>query len=354
MAPDVLSQPPNSPDLRRRVWTLLKWTLCLAVLVFVARRGWELWTAGDVAVFDFRFEWLLPAIAIYWIGWLPSVWFWRRLMRRFGTAAQWHDCLRAYYCGHLGKYVPGKATVVVIRAGLLRDRGVPVTVSALSAACETILMMAAGAAIGAALSPLLFSPAQTALWPEWMQRLVAVPILPAAAVVAACLVLSPIVAHLLSLAAVRTTPRGMTAPDRAVAVGPSLVPAGLVLFAAGWAAHGLSLGLVLHSLGTSFDLAHWPLWTGAVALSTAVGFAVLFAPGGIGVREGVLIETLSVQPEIGPQRAVAAAVLLRAAWFAAEILAAGGLYWLLRPGTQGPPSFRRKDAEDAKVRKDEP
>ena len=56
----------------------------------------------------------LPAGIAYAVGWLPSVWFWRSLMGSLGGRVTFADAARAYYCGHLGKYVPGKAMVLVI------------------------------------------------------------------------------------------------------------------------------------------------------------------------------------------------------------------------------------------------
>ena len=128
--------------------------------------------------------------------------------------------------------------------------------------------------------------------------------------------------------AVQMTPRGMLQGERAVRIGSRQVAASLLLLAAGWSLHGLSLGLVLYAVGVPFELTQWPFWTGAAALATAIGFLAVFAPGGLGVREGLLIEFLAAQPAIGPQQAIAAAVLLRIVWFAAEIAAAACLYWM--------------------------
>ena len=54
-----------------------------------------------------------------------SAWFWRSLLASSGHTLGWWPLLRAYFCGHLGKYIPGKAGVLVIRAGLLKSSGVP-------------------------------------------------------------------------------------------------------------------------------------------------------------------------------------------------------------------------------------
>jgi uncharacterized membrane protein YbhN (UPF0104 family) len=58
------------------------------------------------------------------------------------------------------------------------------------------------------------------------------------------------------------------------------------------------------------------------------GFAVAVLPGGLGVREGVLMTALT--PALGPDTAVIAALALRLTWVLGEVLAAGALA-LVRP-----------------------
>jgi hypothetical protein len=67
---------------------------------------------------------------------------------------------------------------------------------------------------------------------------------------------------------------------------------------------------------------------GSVALATVAGFAVAILPGGLGVREGMLMATL--QPAIGPETAVIAALALRLTWLIGEVLIALVLS-LIRP-----------------------
>jgi hypothetical protein len=79
-------------------------------------------------------------------------------------------------------------------------------------------------------------------------------------------------------------------------------------------------------------LTSFPLWLGACTLSTVGGFVVLLAPGGLGVREGLLIEALQSQPEISPSSAVIVAGLLRVVWFVSELVAAALLFlWKPKP-----------------------
>ena len=63
--------------------------------------------------------------------------------------------MRAYLVSHLGKYVPGKAMVVVMRAGLSMPYGARGATAAIATFYETLVMMAAGslmAALGFALA----------------------------------------------------------------------------------------------------------------------------------------------------------------------------------------------------------
>jgi uncharacterized membrane protein YbhN (UPF0104 family) len=111
------------------------------------------------------------------------------------------------------------------------------------------------------------------------------------------------------------------------AISARLLLAGSAAFLVAWALHGLSLGLTVGSITDApFEWSHWPMWTASVALATSIGFAAVFAPGGLGVREALLIETLRLQAGVSAHAAVTAAVLLRVVWFSAEIVLAVVLY----------------------------
>jgi hypothetical protein len=62
-----------------------------------------------------------------------------------------------------------------------------------------------------------------------------------------------------------------------------------------------------------------------MALSTSLGFAVLFAPAGLGVREGILLGALN-EVGVSPHAAIAATVLSRLVAFFTDVLVAALLY----------------------------
>ena len=333
MPTEVFSEGHSKARVRGRMWTVLKWAICLAVIVFVGKRAAVLWNREALRRAEFHLSWLLAAGGAYVAGTLPAVWFWRKLMQSVGATVRLRDAARAYYCGNLGKYVPGKASVLVIRAAMMRDRGCRGTLSALTATYETLMMMAAGLAVAVALSPLLLSTARTDTWPDWVRRTVAVPWLPAVLMILMCALLPPLAARVLTHLAVRMTPAETLLKGQRVHIPARLVGCGLLAYLVTWTCYGLSLGCALRSLSDGpLNLSGWPVWVGGISAATVIGFLAIFAPGGVGVREGLLIEILRIQPGVEPHQAVAAAILLRLVWLVSEIISAGALYYFIKPG----------------------
>src|SRR5262249_42184911 len=93
------------------------------------------------------------AVATSVVAWLPSAWYWRKLISNLGMSPPWPQVLRAYFCGHLGKYVPGKAVAIVIRAALIRDAGVPAPVAAFTVTDESGPFTWAGTLLAVVLFP---------------------------------------------------------------------------------------------------------------------------------------------------------------------------------------------------------
>jgi len=346
-----------TPTIRTRswLWPAFKGSLFAVVLWYVGRRGWEVWRDAPPGALQIEWVWLVAALVAYLLGWLPSVWFWRAMLLGCGSAPHWSDAVRAYYVGHLGKYVPGKATVLVIRAALLGEVGLPPGVSAVTAMYETLATMGAGAGIAVALSPYATSPTLWQALPTWLQLLREQSLLMPVLVLAGTLVGLPVIARLFTVIAARMTPPSskpatcrpghfaaeMSVGDRGDTPGLSIsamtLLKGLVMVSGGWCLFAVSLGCVLKALGADIDLvAGFPVCLAAVTLSTVGGFVILIAPGGLGVREMLLVEVLQSQPGIAPAQAFVAAWLLRGVWLGGELLAAAVLWWRPRRAVEDP------------------
>ena len=89
--------------------------------------------------------WLLVAGAAYVLGMAPMGWFWHRTLTALGYQPPLSATMRAYYFGQLGKYVPGKAMVIILRVAAMRRWAPSMRLVIVSVFVETLTMMAVGA-----------------------------------------------------------------------------------------------------------------------------------------------------------------------------------------------------------------
>jgi hypothetical protein len=258
--------------------------------------------------------WIALAVLIYLAGLSACGVFYGRVVRASPTPVGYFPALRAYLISHLGKYVPGKAVVVVMRVGLLTPYGARPATAAFAALYETVAMMAAGGLIAA----LGFSLPPAQIWAAALGGA-----LGAGFLVLVDPLVFPRLSRLVSL------PFPGVGPDALPAITRRLLGEGLLWSAAGWVLLGLSQVAVVRAVSMAgVALVHWPAIIGGVALATVAGFAVAVLPGGLGVREGVLMTALT--PALGADTAVIAALTLRLTWVLGELLAAAACA-LVRP-----------------------
>jgi uncharacterized membrane protein YbhN (UPF0104 family) len=314
----------------RRWWPGLKVGLAVAVLASV---GWQL--ARDLRRLDLgelalRPGWLAASGLLYLAALGFSAWFWFHLLRAFGQRPAPLATARAYYLGHLGKYLPGKAWALLMRGTMVRGPDVRLGVAIITAFYEVLTTMAAGALVAAVLfawqPPAAAGlPGDPVLLGVLLLVLVGVPLLPA--------VFNRLVAR---LAARFQKVESFRLPRLR---GPTLL-LGLAATACGWALLGVSLWAVLRAILPEPEPLTGPLWgrcTAMVGLAYVAGFLAVFMPGGVGVREFLLLALLppllAGQPVGAPDGVAAAAVLLlRLVWTAAELLLVAVVYWLPGPG----------------------
>lgn len=301
------------PD--RKLWIKrgIKAVLAALVLVAVGRHLLGTWRQLHAEGRTVRIEvpWLLAGGAIYLAGLAMLGVFFARVLRHSATPVGLAAAVRAYLISHLGKYVPGKALVVVMRAALVTPYGARPATAAFATLYETLTMMAAGgliAALGFVSGP-----------GPWQLAPMAVSLGLGAGFL---LLVQPEVFPRLS--ALFRLPFKGVGPDALPRLSRGLMAEGLLWAAGGWVLLGLSQLAVVRALEPSWvDPSKWPLLVASVALATVAGFAVAVLPGGLGVREWVLMTTLA--PAVGRETADLSAIALRLAWVVAELAAAAVL-----------------------------
>jgi uncharacterized membrane protein YbhN (UPF0104 family) len=258
--------------------------------------------------------WLVAAVGIYLLGLLPAGLFWHRVMVTLGQDARLLETLRAYYIGHLGKYVPGKAMVIVIRAGLIRSQRVNTGVAAASVFYETLTMMSVGAFLAAGILAVWFRE-------QLFLCLVAVGLMFAAGLP----ILPPVFRRLAKLARIgRSDPQIAEKLER---LGIGTLFSGVLAMAVSWLLLGISFWAVLRAMniedaGLASQL---PLYIASVSLAMVAGFLSLI-PGGVVIRELVLTELIA--PHFGNVVAFVSAIILRLVWLGGELLVSGVLYFI--------------------------
>ena len=310
---------------RRRWWPWLKVALAFAIVGGVGWQFGRLLSQPEVwaQAWSLRPGWLVASLVVYVVGF--SCWggFWRRLLARLGISRSVAATYRAYFIGQIGKYVPGKALAILLRASFLP--GVSPGIAALTAVYETLTTMAGGALLAMCLLPWLFADRGDLAWQALgLLALAGVPILPS--------VFNRLVARL-----ARPFLDPEIPPPR---IPWTALPEGLAWATVGWGFLGVSAATLIHGLLPDPP----PLTVDFVvrcvafnALSYVAGFLALPAPGGLGVREVIMQRLLAGELQTGVSPAVAegwaalAVVVLRLVWTAADLgLAAICYLWPAR------------------------
>ena len=258
--------------------------------------------------------WLLVSGSFYLVGMLPAGLFWHRLLLAVGQhPARW-DTLGAYYVGHLGKYVPGKVMVVVLRSGLIRSDRVDTATAAVTVFMETLTQMTVGAGLAGAIIAFRYSHHR--------------PLLLLALVLMTAAGLPTVPAIFRRLVRLFKVARVSPEIDRQLeGIGLRVVLFGWIGNLIGWILLGFSLWALIRGLPVATPVSlssidSHALLTAAVALAVVSGFLSLI-PGGLGVRELVLIPLLALELDLGILAAVVASITLRLVWLLSELLVAG-------------------------------
>jgi glycosyltransferase 2 family protein len=298
----------------RRVRTVAQ-LLVLGGVVFVLFRLGSLWRNSHVAWGAVHWLPFVGALLVAIVAVLGAAWTWNRILRVLGveTRPRW---VGVFLQAQLAKYVPGGVWQYAGRVALSRSEDIPVKAVTMSLPIELAGTVLAGG---------LLSLLAAGLWGL------------AAAVLA--------LASVLALSTSRRAEPAIAAARRWFGAGESGagvvlrgIIASLIPYVAIVALLGVTFWLVADAL-FRVKAADLPFYTGAFSIAWLAGLVAVFAPGGLGVREAILVALL--RGRLGTADAVVLATMSRAVLTIADLLgAAVGLLILrsrgsgLRPGTR--------------------
>lgn len=261
------------------------------------------------------------AVALSLAGNLLLVDAWRAIVAAVGPRLPFAAAARVWTASQLARYTLGAAQVPG-RALAGRGHGVGVGVGVLTTLVEILW----GASLTAVVV-LVTAPAGGA--PSWVA---AAALLPAALVVLGLAAPAEVLARLARL--LRRPP--LAGVDRRLAAAVTARYALVIVLR-------VTVTLLLYRAVGGDPGADWPVVAGAWAVGQLAGQFAVFAPGGLGVREGAT--ALVLAPAVGADAALLLVALLRLAELAAELCAFAAAHGL-RHQPPGGDQQQRVDAAD--------
>jgi hypothetical protein len=265
---------------------------------------------------EVRPAYLIASALIVWGMYVVLIAAWRLVLHGWGERLEPLAAARIWTVSSLGKYLPGKVWAIAGMALMAQRAGV----AAWAATGSAVILQALAIAAGGAVVAVTGTAALEAQWPGFRAGLVL--LLAASVAGLALMTWPPFVRRLLRL--VRIEPTSATPGTGAV-----LIAAGANVVA--WVGYGaafwlLAAGLLPHS-GLRLDGA-----IGAFTASYLAGLLFLPAPGGVGIRESVMV--LMLQAPLGQGGALALAIASRLLLTLTELGAAAPFLLIFRERTR--------------------
>lgn len=279
------------------------WAVKLALTVAVSyflfaslRLSW-----GEIAALEAKDWWPRPvplvasfAVLLGVFAYLVGLWAFM-VSSLGGPRLRLGEAFRIFFIANLGRYIPGKVWQLAGLTYLAGKRGVSFPVASSAAVLGQVYSLGAAACVAAAvltLGPLSGLPRG---------------LLPAALALAGLVIVvttvPPILRYIL-LWVFRLGRSGETPPEVDTLFGVRW----LLLYVPGWLGYGLAFGLLWASIPALAGV-NWGAAIGGFAGAYFLGYAALFAPAGVGVREGALSVWLA--PWLGGAAAAVLAVMAR-------------------------------------------
>ena len=239
---------------------------------------------------------IVASFAVLLAAFAYSVALWARLVRTFGGPRL--GLLRAvavFFIANLGRYIPGKLWQILSLAYLSGREGVSPTVASSAAVLGQLFSLGAAALLAGlamAYGAVVGLPVDLLPWAAGLAILVGL-----------VTTVPPLLRRILGLA-FRLGRHSTPAPELDRWFGVRWT----ALYLPSWIGQGVAFGLLWSSFPGLAAVA-WPVAVGVFAGAYFVGYAALFAPAGIGVREGAL--AIMLAPWLGGTQAALLAVFSR-------------------------------------------
>lgn len=298
-------------DLKRGLVRAGQLALTVAVTWFIVDRvGLDFAALAEVGADAWLPDPLLLALAsvLLAFAYFVSAALWGLIVRDLGgPTIPTADAVRLFMIANLGRYVPGKVWQIWGLAALAKGRGVPPLTATAAAVLGQGVALVAAATVG--VGAFLGGPE---LYRRWG--------LVGTLGVVSLVVLLSIPAVFRRISALWLHLSG--ADEARIGLGSLHGVRWLALYALNWIVYAVSFWVLSRSLGMDGELI--PV-ASAFAAAYVLGYAMIFAPAGLGPREGFLIMFLT--PHLGATSSGVLAIVARL-WTTLVELVPAGVFWM--------------------------
>ena len=282
--------------MNRKIISIVFYVLVIAFLV------WYALSLDFETLFSFEINWLpiIFATALAIASRLIFAFIWRMLLSSMGAELSpklSRELLVVYSKAWLGRYLPGSATWVIGKIYFASNLGISKTKLAVSSLMEAMLQLVIVMALAAAL--LVFDPRISELGQGYELILIAVTVVGLVAIY-------PKVFNTLTSSAYRIIRKSAISSSDLLSNKATSQASGLFMLTS--ILNAVSLLMVAIAFDNSL-LDNAFLIMGIASFASAVSILAVFAPAGIGVREGVQIIGLSLITT--PEMALAITIMMR-------------------------------------------
>jgi len=265
---------------RSKCTQIVGWIIVVAIFGFLGKMVWSNWNQVKDASFTFEAFPLILSVLIFVFSYFIQIWAWYLITLKLRIGISPAETVRSWFYSQLGKYLPGKVWLLLSRFHLYESKGK--SQKAISIALYFEMATIIGAAYLIFLAALIL---HNEGWPvsSWRQ--------------------SGWLFLFLLLGFIFLHPRVLQKILNWVLIRFKREPLSLSISYSDvlWILSVCILSWIVGGIGFYFFVdSVYPVapqyilfLTGALAISSIIGLITLFAPGGLGVREGALVYLLS-------------------------------------------------------------
>ena len=244
------------------------------ILFYLVRFIYVNW--NTVRQFDWQLNYILLSVSLLLIvlNFILLIQIWRIILVKLGYSLGFKKSFKIWFYSNMGKYLPGKVWAVLGMVYMCEKEGIPHATSFTSAILYQALNIISGMVLVVIISG-------TGLVKN-ISKFAYLPLILVLVIFAYPPIMEKAINVLLKLLKKEPIKVGLS-------FGSNLV---LILFLMiSWFIYGIGFNVLINSLSVhSFN--SWPHMISIFVFSYIIGFLSIFVPGGLGVREGILISYL--------------------------------------------------------------